>query len=277
MNTEKYLTWFIDYALWGSLMTWVFTFLSDGKLTMYRGAFVIFLIWNLTIVRDYFYKVFFSTNTISKFKKDAVISPDVVPYLLKLYAFLMTTVAGLVWLELVHFDLNIFTDPITTIITLLTEIWTMNVIKDIISMNWLHRLMHQKYYWLHKTHHKTLKDIQVINAFYFDLIDLVIEDVIGMGFCLTFNYLVFGRFQMHLASYLLLLIGETNIHSCNPYSIIYFFPPADYLFKSAIFHNLHHALNKDYYTAVAWTHVLPSEKQKDVEKYNQVFQTKISF
>lgn len=59
----------------------------------------------------------------------------------------------------------------------------------------------------------------------------------------------------------------------NPYSVMYFNPLLDRLFKANVHHQIHHALNRGYYLFVPWAHVLPARREADGALYNRVFQT----
>ena len=61
------------------------------------------------------------------------------------------------------------------------------------------------------------------------------------------------------------------IHSVNPYTIIYFFPPLDMFLKPVVSHNIHHVLiNKNFYFT-PYHHFYPQNRVKDIEDYNRIF------
>ena len=122
----------------------------------------------------------------------------------------------------------------------------------------------------------------------FDFADIILENVIspfillGVQFC--FNPNVFPT--INICSYVLLAAGDINLHSLVPYTICFYNPILDGMFKATISHNLHHALNTSHYTV--WPlHQLPGifaydsrerknddgSTAKDWKTYNRVMKT----
>ena len=55
----------------------------------------------------------------------------------------------------------------------------MSFVKDAISMNVLHQMMHRQWCHMHKVHHMPMKELSVVNLWFFDLPDLVIENIVA--------------------------------------------------------------------------------------------------
>ena len=167
----------------------------------------------------------------------------------------------------------------------------LSFIKDALSMNVFHQIMHKQWYGLHNVHHMPMKELSVINLWFFDLPDIVIENVIAPMILLTIKLIAWeagaGTIpQLHYLSYIFLVITDVNIHSICPYSIGFYNPILDSIMMPNISHNLHHALNVGHYTVWPW-HQLKGvssfdtkSKQNvdgsillDMQAYDQVFKT----
>merc|ERR1719510_1489228 len=66
---------------------------------------------------------------------------------------------------------------------------------------------------------------------------------------------------------------DIRIHSVNPYSVVFYFPPLDYIFQCNVAHTLHHCVNKDYYTFIPFHHVIPGNLELDQMRYDQLMHT----
>merc|ERR1712217_147709 len=166
-------------------------------------------------------------------------------------------------------------DPLT--IRTVANAWLHYVIGaatyEIGAFNLFHRLMHHpKFYFLHKKHHTTTKNCNAFGAVYFDPIDLLLS--FAHGACCIF---IFGMQNVHIVTLLMTSIGGNNVHSCNPYSLVLFNPVLDSLIKPNIHHQLHHALGHEYWHNFPAHHLYPNGLQKDVDKYNSVMKSAVSF
>jgi len=277
MRQYQLLTFILDYLLYGSYFFLLFLWFGSEKLSPLKGALSI--VGNAVIgtIRDELYKRFFPANVVSHFKQNYKITLNLLWNTVTTVGFVAISTALIVFLDLFH--CTIHENLLWTYAIIQTELLTMTLLKDI-SMHWLHGFMHNRnypwFYKIHKNHHQISKQISYINLFYFDIPDLIVENVCAPFFILFAKYLLFGGYpSMHIFSYILLVVADGNLHSCNPYSIIYFNPVVDYFFKSTITHNLHHALSKGYLTLLPYKHYLKSEREKDVKIYNQLYETSI--
>jgi len=160
------------------------------------------------------------------------------------------------------------------------EFMAMTLLKDVSSMQYLHDWMHRKAYWLHKCHHVAKANCQTWHAWQFDLIDVVLENTIGPVLLIGFKFAAgttvgpWGLPSVHLGSFYLSLMSDLNLHSMNPYTVTFFNPLLDFLLKSNVTHNLHHAINKGYMTTVPYDHLLNrAARQRDMDEYNRVCKT----
>lgn len=170
------------------------------------------------------------------------------------------------------------------------EFFAMSFIKDALSMNVFHEIMHRQAYFLHKTHHLPMKELSMVNIYYFDVLDIVIENAVAPAFLLLLKLGLCpgaaGPVSIHWCSYIILLCTDGLIHSISPYSIGFYNPILDSLLKCNISHNLHHALNIGHYTIWPWHQLagiarydahskqnLDSSIATDMATYNRVFNT----
>jgi hypothetical protein len=170
------------------------------------------------------------------------------------------------------------------------EYHAMSFLKDAVSMNLFHEIMHRQYYDLHKTHHLPMKELSIINVFYFDLPDLVIENIVSPALLMALKKGLSpgssAPVSIHVLSSLLLTMTDANCHSICPYSVGFFNPILDSMMNPNVSHTLHHALNLGHYTFFPW-HQLPgiarydattksnldSTPETDMATYNKVFKT----
>merc|ERR1712079_293054 len=134
-----------------------------------------------------------------------------------------------------------------------------------------------------------MKELSLANAFYFDLVDLFIENGCAPLIYLGIKFLSNpggGLPTLHYLSFILLGTMDLNIHSICPYTNCFYNPLLDACLRCNISHHLHHAVNIGHYTVWPW-HQLKGVtsydvKQKenvdgsiarDTETYNAVFET----
>jgi hypothetical protein len=158
-------------------------------------------------------------------------------------------------------------------------------IKDGISMNILHQMFHTRFYDHHKTHHLPMKELSVMNAFYFDVFDLFAEDGVGPLLLIGIKAMAGGTANVHYASYLLTVLCDQTVHSLDPYTAVFWNPLLDNVMRGAISHNLHHSLNRGHYTIWPLHHLIgvdaPNNKsgsaldgfECDIKEYNKTFDT----
>lgn len=167
----------------------------------------------------------------------------------------------------------------------------MSFIKDALSMNVFHQIMHKQWYGLHMAHHMPMKELSGINLWFFDLADIVVENIMAPTILLMMKLIAWetgaGVFpQLHYMSFILLAITDVNIHSICPYTIGFYNPILDSILKPNISHNLHHALNVGHYTVWPWHQLkgvssydsrvrenVDGNIQLDMQAYDKVFKT----
>jgi len=159
------------------------------------------------------------------------------------------------------------------------EFWIMHLGKDFTTMRFLHAKMHTpEWYYTHEVHHKVCANIQVINSYRFDMLDVLVEGLIAPIIGIAFNYFVYGTPTVHFLSFMYLVWTDTLIHSLHPYSAVFGNPITDYLMKPNIEHNLHHMLQNQYFMENSMEHMFVKGKlEKDLALYNKICETKFSY
>ena len=170
---------------------------------------------------------------------------------------------------------NTFEWSSSNLIRTYLQFYAMLLLRDLVSMTPFHPLMHTpRWYHLHKTHHEVRRDAQAMHAFHIDLIDLLLENVCGNAILLAGQRAVGLPVQINPFAAALFTCHDGVLHSVNPYSVMYFCPPLDCFLKGNVCHQLHHALNKDYYTFIPFGHVWSRRKRdEDWDRYNSIFKT----
>jgi len=225
------------------------------------------------LARDELMKYTFPTTVVSVAKKTFGGDVSTLFYVVKTEFFVVAAVYLLSFLNCINFT---FTDTRSVLATILFDFAVITLGKDLTSMLFIHKWMHQKeHFHLHSVHHEITKTVDVFHAHRFDYLDLILENVIGIVWGITVNYLLFGTPSIHLFAYLWVVWGDVNLHSVNPYSILYFIPFLDQIFRSNISHNLHHALLTTNYTIIPYNHVMKKTRDADIQKYNKIYQTNI--
>lgn len=145
---------------------------------------------------------------------------------------------------------------------------------DICAFQFIHRLLHkQEFFFIHKPHHIGKRDCNAFSAQSFDIRDLIPSFAFS-----TCSMLLFGKGNVHLMTLLMTMIAANNNHSCNPFSVIMFNPILDKLFRVNMSHQCHYARPKDeeHMGNLPIHHLVPSLRKKDIEKFDKIFNTKIS-
>lgn len=141
-------------------------------------------------------------------------------------------------------------------------------------MHFVHRWMHEKAYFLHKKHHEGNSDLMSSQNTTFDLLDLLAEFGAGLPVLLATKKLLGLDPTIHLLSHNLILLFGFQHHSGNPYAVYLFNPVLDYLARSTLCHNLHHAIQRDYHLFVPYSHFVSAKnRKKDIDKYNKHMKT----
>jgi len=168
------------------------------------------------------------------------------------------------------------------------EFVLISFIKDAICMNVMHKLFHNNssMYEHHATHHLQMKEMSLVNLWYFDLPDVFLEDGCGPLLLMGLKALGGGDCSVHYMSFFLCYISDVNTHSIDPYTSIFWNPLLDNSMRGTLSHHLHHALNKEHYSIWPMHHLVgPGSTDKktgkeldgfeiDCNMYNNIFDTK---
>ena len=174
---------------------------------------------------------------------------------------------------------------ITRFLKVYLEFLIIAFIKDGVSMNILHQMFHTMFYDHHKIHHLPMKELSVMNAFYFDIFDLVAEDGIGPMMLIGLKLMSGGVPSVHYMSYFFVVLCDQTVHSLDPYTAVFWNPLLDNTMRGTMSHNLHHSLNRGHYTIWPLHHLIgvegPNNKagkaldgfEIDIAEYNKTFDT----
>eukprot|EP00128_Syssomonas_multiformis_P000421 Colp12_sorted_trinity150504_noHs@19624 len=274
LNSPLLFTWLVDYIVLYGYIAVCFHLMSDGDFTAIGGALSMGLLLPLLISLEYFYSIVLR-KSFAKIKLEYKPPLDNYLAMAKLITQFMSMVAATSYLGIFHFDWNGW---LYTPLLISFEYWFISIAKDEIMMRYVHKWMHKpENYWMHKVHHRGNMDTNFLTVFYFDLPDLIIENMGGPLFLLAFKYALGIPLQVHLASFLFLAMTDGNYHSLNPFHACYLNPVMDWFTKPTVVHNLHHAVQNDYFTLIPWAHFKSANRRKDLDKYNKMFKTAISF
>ena len=263
-----------DYSIVGALFLYWNKVLSGPTLCPFSAACAIFLLVPVLIIKDEFQGRKLWPNFISRAKLNAwPYNWDLacqhflfqVPYFVaSFYSFVS---AGVVVFPSI-FDSGV-------LFTVWLEAMSMSLLEDTVS--WCsHRWMHSKNgYRFHKSHHHGTQDLGVGNHIYVDLLDNFLE--VGISFPMLLGAkMVFGfEPTMHYLSMMLWIMMGFQNHTMNPYSPYFFNPIIDFVARSNVSHNLHHATQQSHYTNIPWSHFWrPLSKKDDIDTYNRYMKTK---
>jgi len=180
-----------------------------------------------------------------------------------------------------HFCYNPEDGLLKNVLVVSFDYWLINLLKDNLSMRFLHSWMHKpKNYWLHKHHHTGNRNMVVLHGYAIDFVDLMIEFGIGSMIALVAKKYVLGMNpSLHLMSFIFSGWTDSNVHSSNPYTQSIMNPILDAYLKLNICHNLHHAFENDskYMVVFPYHHLISSERKADIEKYNKIMKTNVDF
>jgi len=268
------ITEILDYSLMSSFMFTLFHF-APKQLTSFYAVTAIMSLLILLIGRDHFYNVIFYEH-IAKEKREYKTTRDNYLTMIKIMALFSFSAGfgaynGLYVLEWKGFE---------TALLISFEYWFITQVKDVLMMQYVHKWMHEfsSLYWLHKHHHTSCENLQVLTAFHFDILDVLIENLCGPIMLCLYYYYTSGVVYVNFASFLFVIWSDGLIHSLNPYSVILFNPLLDYLMKPNISHQLHHMLQKGDYMIHPWKHVLsPLTLKDDINQYNKICGTKVNY
>jgi hypothetical protein len=102
-----------------------------------------------------------------------------------------------------------------TVLVVSSDYWVINLIKDNVSMRYIHPWMHQpENYWIHKRHHLGNKNLCVLpGAFLFDMLDLTLEFGVGpvLGMVVRSHMLGMDP-SIHVLAFMFSIWTDGNIH-----------------------------------------------------------------
>lgn len=198
-------------------------------------------------------------------------------YFVKSVGFVAGIACIAVWLGLVHWT---SLGDERTLVVVYVEFLVMSFLRDSVPMHVLHRLMHERWFAMHSTHHLSRLETAAISAYQFDYADLFTENVCAPFLLLGVKAVLFSGYgvpQLHLASVLIMLFSDITLHSCNPCTVTFFNPLLDLLMKGTLSHSLHHAKMTGHYAVFPWHHLSENGLDQDVAQYNALMKTEISF
>ena len=285
LNIPYVVTIVMDYA-WMSTF-WLFAYAvassSDGKLAPLAAAACVAFTIVVNSTREQLYSIVLRPY-LAKGKTDFRMAnhpdywSDVV--VTSLYLIAIGYVGAILGIMHCRFDsVNVW----NTVLTVSMDYWLVNIVKDNISMRYIHPWMHKREnYWIHKRHHLGNKDMCFLpGAFVFDLLDLTVEFGVGSVLALLVKYFILGTEpSIHILSFMFAAWTDGNVHSMNPYSQAVGNPLLDWRMKLTVVHNLHHAVPTDpKYMTVFPMHQLFSSAslQEDVQLYNRIMKTNVNF
>jgi hypothetical protein len=280
-------TWVLDYGFFLGVLYFAERVYPAGgpeQLTLFRHAVFLYT-WVIGIaqLREFIYATILPSSIVPKIKTkplDATSFSSIVRDQLSSTAILVLVswilgVAGLTYWEPLFS--SSFLDTFWRIEKCILEAYVIWLLKDAVSMNILHRLIHQpKFWWIHKRHHTYTKVMSFHLAASFDVLDIFIENAAGLALWVPIKWWLFSDSKLHLATYLIGIWFDFNTHSLNPYTAALVNPVLDWVFRVVVSHQLHHAVINDYFTLFPGHHILPGMRNKDLELYDQLFNTEIS-
>jgi hypothetical protein len=282
LNIPYIVTIAVDYAWMASSWAFAYSVASNEKWNPYSAAACVAYALLVNITRDQIYSVTLCKH-LAKCKTDFQMAdhPEYWMDIVKTTLYIMAIGFSGASLGIMHahFDLD---NLWSTILAVSADYWMINIIKDNVSMRYVHPWMHKREnYWIHKRHHLGNKNLSVLPGFIVDTLDLTLEFGIGpMLGIFAKHYLLGMNPSLHILSFMFSIWTDGNAHSLNPYSQAIGNPILDWFMKPNIAHNLHHAIQKDpKYMTVFPLHQLfsPASRKEDIELYNKTMNTDIQF
>lgn len=166
-----------------------------STLTAIKGAICV---GALEVLHDHLSCVFFP-HIIAKAKQNYKLTRMCVFDIAKLYAFY----SAAFYFMCSFSQLNMDWHGTSTLLTISLEYWGIMLIRDFGWMKYVHRLLHEKegLYKLHKRHHLSREDIQVLTSFHFDLLDVFIENAVAPIALSCLKYVITGNHSVHYLSH----------------------------------------------------------------------------
>lgn len=290
----KYATLVIDNLRFYLICVWIpvawAQSSSSGDLIAWRAALIpLLLVTNHTIMEIVYGTFLLGPKTLAAVKRKQI-SKDFRSLRLLLDLTIMTCQLAAAVGALTHYgafspmnvrDSSKWEDWIRPLGMAYLEFIILILLKDATSMGYFHRKMHDpknKFLCqMHQLHHSYTTNLNNINGSQIDPIDLFLENTIGPFLLVLLKSILSGQQgQISLVSFLCCISSEGSNHSLNPYSVSYYFPPLDILLKGNVAHNLHHARTNGNFLSHPWHHLWQGYQQ-DVDRYNQIMKTEVSF
>jgi len=276
----KAITWAIDYTYFlayiafGGYLFGDIDFTYNAKSCLLLLAYM-FTLSDLNILKDILYLTILPSTVVSPLKREPYFSftPNLVwnHFTTRLFAY--GNVALLTYLGFIYFPWK--GDMLKFILIGHVESLVTSLIRDVLGMRLLHAWMHKKAYSLHKSHHASKINVNMMNVAYFDWFDLFLENGVGIVVFGTLKYVLFGS-GMLWQGVMMQFHFDTVIHSVNPYTAAFLNPVLDWFCLANISHNLHHAVVNDYYPALPLNHIYDRKSAfSDIAKYNKLMGTNI--
>jgi len=274
LNTPMIVTQAIDLFVLYSFTAANIYWLGNNITPLYSVISFNLILLSL-LFHDHLYCILFPSQ-IAKIKTDYKVTWEDIYYYSKFIPGIYSlTLFFLVKWNIIDFEYkNLFSFIVRTSF----EYWLMYLFKDFTTMKFLHAIMHTpRWYHTHEVHHKIGANIQIINAFHFDTLDVFLENLIGPFIVIIFNYFTYGTLTVHFMSFIFIVWSDVLAHSLNPYSALFGNPIVDYLMKPNVEHNLHHMLINQYFMLNSLEHLFVKGKMdRDLALYNKVCDTKFS-
>jgi hypothetical protein len=283
LNIPYIVTIVVDYAWMASSWAFAYMVASNEKWNPYSAAACVAYAILVNVTREQVYSITLRKH-FAKYKTDFKMA-DHPEY----WTDIATTSLYIVAIGFLGARLGIMNARFdqenlwSTILAISADYWLVNIIKDNVSMRYVHPWMHKREnYWIHKRHHLGNKDLSVFpGTFVFDMLDLTLEFGVGpiLGMMVK-HYLLGMDPSLHILSFVCSIWTDGNVHSMNPYSQAVGNPIVDWFMKLTVVHNLHHAIQKDpKYMTVFPMHQLfsPASFKEDIELYNKTMKTNIHF
>jgi len=271
----------VDYSIFGGCLFLFQTLQGDVPLSAVQYVLYLTTLLNVIHARDYLYLYILPHSVTAAVKRDYCITWWDLYFVGKQYVLFLGLTGALTAAGFFHLD------PINhgnSAFSIFLQGYAIAMLKDNTGMRFLHPLMHDplnhgKWWKIHAEHHSVHKDLRVITTFHGDWSDLILETVGGPVLYLAFLGLTGQKMSMHLFAWFGVVWMDINSHSINPYTVLFWNPMLDYVFKANITHNLHHAFNNDpeYTMFLPLRHVSTKRRQADLERYNQLMDTQVNF
>ncbi|KAJ3411095.1 hypothetical protein HDV05_002740 [Chytridiales sp. JEL 0842] len=282
-NACMLATMIIDYALGYLYFRTIYSYASGYNYThdilaCFRLFLLMLPITEVLVFKDNLYIYLFPTALISH-KKSA---PHHKPTSTTLYYHLKTrlitigSLAVLVYYGLVEVPRVEPSQLLPFALYCQFEAFLGGLFRDAIGMNLFHRWAHSSVeaYKHHKVHHTFTTGITVYTVFYFDVMDLLLENSSGAAVVLALRFLILGKAGI-LYTLLLELWLNGAVHSTNPLACCFLNPVLDLAIKPALAHNIHHITPDRNMVVFPWHHFTKKGYKRDVDTYNKYMDTNV--